>query len=109
MNALHLIMLYQELRENPKARKIRRTAIFGGKAAPGYDAAKNIIRLIHCIGRKVNNDPVIQGTLKIVLIENYNVSKAEVIIPAADLSEQISTAGTEASGTGNMKLAINWH
>lgn len=107
MNALHLIMLYQELRENPNSRKIKRTAIFGGKAAPGYDAAKNIMRLIHCISRKVNEDPSIQDALKVVLIENYNVSRAEMIIPAADLSEQISTAGTEASGTGNMKLAMN--
>lgn len=107
MNALHLIMLYQELVENPGARKVKRTAIFGGKAAAGYQAAKNIIRLIHCIGRKVNEDPTIQGALKIIFVENYNVSRAEMIIPAADLSEQISTAGMEASGTGNMKLAIN--
>lgn len=107
MNAIHLIILYQELLENPNARKIKRTVIIGGKAAAGYETAKNIIRLIHCIARKINQDPSIQDRLKVVVIENYNVSKAEVIIPAADLSEQISTAGMEASGTGNMKMAIN--
>jgi starch phosphorylase len=107
MSALHLIMIYQELLENAQAREVKRTAIFAGKAAPGYEVAKDIIRLIHCIARKVNDDPAIEGALKIVLVENYNVSRAEMIIPAADLSEQISTAGTEASGTGNMKLTIN--
>ncbi len=91
----------------PAVRKIKRTVIIGGKAAAGYKAAKNIIRLIHCIARKVNNDPEIEGKLKVVFIENYNVTKAEYLIPAADLSEQISTAGMEASGTGNMKLSIN--
>lgn len=107
MNALHLIMLYYEILENPHPNRIKRTAFIAGKAAAGYDAAKNIIRLINCISRKVNHDPVVSKFLKVVYIENYNVSHAEVIIPAADLSEQISTAGTEASGTGNMKLAMN--
>lgn len=107
MNALHLIMLYFEILENPHHNRIKRTAIISGKAAAGYEAAKNIIRLINCISRKVNHDPVVSKFLKVVYIENYNVSHAEVIIPAADLSEQISTAGTEASGTGNMKLAMN--
>jgi len=107
MNALHLIMLYYELLENPNHQRIKRTAIFAGKAAAGYETAKDIIRLIHCIARKVNKDPSIGGMLKIVYVENYNVSKAEIIIPAADLSEQISAAGTEASGTGNMKLTMN--
>lgn len=106
MNALYLIMLYHDLSADPHSH-IKRTAIIGGKAAAGYETAKDIIRLLACIARKVNRDPVIASQLKIVYIENYNVSWAEVIIPAADLSEQISTAGTEASGTGNMKLAIN--
>ena len=86
---------------------IKRTSIIGGKAAAGYETAKDIIRLIYCIARKVNRDPAIAGQLKIVYMENYNVTWAEIVIPAADLSEQISTAGTEASGTGNMKMAIN--
>jgi glycogen phosphorylase len=108
MNILHLIMVYFEILENPKeSQRIKRTSIIGGKAAAGYETAKDTLRLIHCVARKVNRDPSINGLLKIVLIENYNVSKAEVIIPAADLSEQISLAGMEASGTGNMKLAMN--
>lgn len=106
MNALHLIILYNEMRLNPESR-IKRTVIFGGKAAAGYETAKDIIRLICCIARKVNRDPMIQGRLKVVYLENYDVTQAEIVIPASDLSEQISTAGTEASGTGNMKLAIN--
>lgn len=107
MNALHLLMVYFELKANPSAHKIKRMAIFAGKAAPGYTTAKNIIQLIYCIGRKLNADPVTSHLLKVAFIENYNVSKAELIVPAADLSQQISTAGTEASGTGNMKLAMN--
>lgn len=106
MNALYLIMLYHELLLDPQSH-IKRTSIIGGKAAPGYETAKDIIRLICCIARKVNRDPSIAGQLKIVYLENYSVTRAEVVIPAADLSEQISTAGTEASGTGNMKMAIN--
>lgn len=108
MNILHLIMIYQEILENPTGHnRIKRTAIIGGKAAAGYDTAKDTLRLIHCVARKVNKDPHVGGSLKIVLVENYNVSRAEIIIPAADLSEQISMAGMEASGTGNMKLAMN--
>lgn len=107
MNALYLIMLYHDILENPDHQHVKRTSIIGGKAAPGYDTAKDIIRLIYCIGRKVNRDPHVGSNLKIVYLENYNVSRAELVIPSADLSEQISTAGTEASGTGNMKLAIN--
>lgn len=106
MNALYLIMLYHELLVDPHSH-VKRTTIIGGKSAMGYETAKDIIRLICCIARKVNRDPAIAGQLKIIYLENYNVSSAEIIIPAADLSEQISTAGTEASGTGNMKLTIN--
>lgn len=107
MNALHLVMLYFDMLDNPNHDRIKRTAIIGGKAASGYETAKDIIRFIYCVARKINRDPHLDSSLKIVYIENYNVTKAEMIIPAADISEQISTAGTEASGTGNMKLAIN--
>lgn len=106
MNALYMIMLYHELLVDPSSH-IKRTCIIGGKAAAGYETAKDIIRLISCIARKINRDASIKGQLKIVYVENYDVTKAEIIIPAADLSEQISTAGTEASGTGNMKMSIN--
>jgi starch phosphorylase len=106
MNALYLIMLYHDLMLDPHSH-VKRTSIIGGKAAAGYETAKDIIRLICCIARKVNRDPAIAGQLRIIYLENYNVSRAEVVIPATDLSEQISTAGTEASGTGNMKMAIN--
>ncbi|MCP5506595.1 MAG: glycogen/starch/alpha-glucan phosphorylase [Chlamydiales bacterium] len=107
MKALHLLMLYFEIKKKPQSHRIQRFAIFGGKAAPGYDVAKCLIRLIYCLSRKINTDPDVRKKLKVIMIENYNVSKAEVIIPAADLSEQISTAGMEASGTGNMKFAVN--
>ncbi len=107
LNALHLIMVYQELKTDPSSRKIRRVSIFAGKAAPGYNKAKQILRLITCLARTVHNDPEISKYLSIVFVENYNVTKAEILIPAADLSEQISTAGWEASGTGNMKLSMN--
>lgn len=107
MNALHILMVYNEIKENPSSTRLRRTFFISGKAAASYDAAKNIILLINCIARKVNHDPAIGGRLKVVFVENYNVSKASILMPACDLSEQISTAGMEASGTGNMKLAIN--
>lgn len=107
MNALHALMLYHELKADPNARTVKRMIIFAGKAAPGYEMAKNIINLIFCLERKINMDPSVNGKLRIAFIENYNVSKAEIIIPAADLSEQISTAGMEASGTGCMKLSMN--
>lgn len=108
LNILNLIMIYQEIVENPESHKrVKRTALFAGKAAASYETAKQIIQLIYAVGRKVNKDAQLNGQLKIIFVENYNVSHAEMIIPAADLSEQISTAGTEASGTGNMKLAIN--
>lgn len=107
MNALHALMLYQELKESPDMKIPTRLILFGGKAAPGYELAKNTIRFIYCLSRKICEDPEIKSRLRMVYVENYNVSKAEIIIPAADLSEQISTAGMEASGTGNMKLSMN--
>jgi len=107
MNALHILMIYNEIKENPDCGRVPRTFFFGGKAAASYEIAKCIIRLIYAIARKVNNDPDINGLIKVVFVENYSVSKAGLMIPAADLSEQISTAGMEASGTGNMKLTMN--
>lgn len=107
LNALHLIMVYQEIRDHARTPCVPRLAIFGGKAAPGYERAKQILQLICAIGRKFQADPEVKNKLGVIFVENYNVSRAEIIIPAADLSEQISTAGWEASGTGNMKLAIN--
>ena len=107
MNILHTLIVYNELKANLQARKIKRMVIFAGKAAPGYEMAKNIITLIYAVARKVNGDPAVNGMLKIAFLEDYNISRAELIIPAADLSQQISTSGLEASGTGNMKLAMN--
>lgn len=107
LNILHVISLYVRLRDNISSVAVPRTVIFGGKSAPGYFMAKLIIKLIHDVGDIVNNDPRIGEKLKIIFIPNYNVTTAEEIVPACDLSEQISTAGTEASGTGNMKFALN--
>ncbi len=107
LNALHLIVMMQELKDNPHARTVSRCVFFGGKAAPGYERAKEIIALIYAIARTIDRDPALREKLTVVFIENYNVSKAELIIPATDLSEQISVAGWEASGTGNMKFAMN--
>ncbi len=107
LNVLHLVARYQAILAHPNAGWMPRTAIFAGKAASSYAAAKSIIRLIHDVGSVINNDARVAGLLKVVFVPNYGVSVAEVIMPGADLSEQISTAGTEASGTGNMKLALN--
>ena len=107
LNAVETVALYQAIRDNPDGNWIPRVKIFAGKAAASYHHAKLIIKLINDIANKVNNDPAIRGFLKVAFVPNYNVSAAELILPASDLSEQISTAGMEASGTGNMKFALN--
>ncbi len=107
LNVLNIIAEYQMLKANPSMDFQPRTYIFASKAAPGYFMAKKIIELIDSISRVINNDPDINGRIKVVFLEDYNVSLAEVLMPGADISEQISLAGTEASGTGNMKLMLN--
>ncbi|XP_059843880.1 glycogen phosphorylase, liver form [Hypanus sabinus] len=107
MNCLYIIVMYNRIRKDPNKAFVPRTVMIGGKAAPGYHMAKLIIKLITSVAQVVNNDPVVDKKLKVIFLENYRVSLAEKVIPATDLSQQISTAGTEASGTGNMKFMLN--
>jgi len=107
LNLLHVVTLYNRIKEDPSADFVPRTIMFGGKSAPAYHIAKLMIKLTNSIADIVNYDPDCEGKLKLLFLSNYNVSLAELIIPATDLSEQISTAGTEASGTGNMKFSLN--
>ena len=107
LKCLHIIYVYQQLKKNPDYVTTPITFIFGAKAAPGYARAKDIIRLINSIGDMVNGDPDVKDKIQVVFVENYSVSVAEMLIPAADISEQLSTAGLEASGTGNMKFMMN--
>jgi starch phosphorylase len=107
LNIIEAVAQYQAMKAHPETEWVPRVKVFAGKAAPSYWNAKLIIKLINDVGKLINDDPSVRGLLKVVFLPNYNVSLAEIIMPAADLSEQISTAGLEASGTGNMKFAIN--
>ncbi len=107
LNVLHVVTLYERIRSDPASDRVPRTVLFAGKAAPAYTMAKLIVKLIHDVAAVVNDDPAVRGLLKVAFLPNYGVSQAQRIVSAAELSQQISTAGTEACGTGNMKLALN--
>ena len=107
LNAMHIIYLYQQLQNDPNRAMQPRVFLFGAKAAPGYAVAKRIIRLINSLAAEINADPICRDRLQVVFLENYRVSLAEHLMPASEVSQQISTAGKEASGTGNMKFMMN--
>jgi len=107
LQVLHILTLYKRIQHDPDVEIVPRTFVFGGKAAPGYRMAKLIIKLIHSVGEAINSDPLVRGRLKVVFLPNFNVKLGQRVYPAADLSEQISLAGKEAAGTGNMKFAMN--